>query len=541
MHMLRSVLSAYPRRALSHTRPQPRLSTNFAPFACWTSATYSTASLRSPQSFSQPHRASASQLPLHTFRRYDTRALTMASKNYDDVLKGKYPAKEHARRVVEVIRSSQPDFNGVLYLEGQKTKMIEDNDSEEHFRQRRYFYYLTGCELPDCYLTYDIATSRSTLYIPPVDPESVIWSGLPMSASEALQKYDVDEVRYTHEVNAALTSLAEAAPSSTVYAIPNQVSDSITFLGFGAKNFDVLKSAIERARVVKSDYEIALIAKANDISGAAHLAVLKRVRHVSNERELYATFLAECISRGAPHMAYHSIVAAGRAAATLHYVKNDEPTAGKLNLLLDAACELNCYASDITRTFPISGSFTPESRAIYDTVLRMQLETLAMLKEGVRWDDVHIHAHRVAIEGLLAAGIFKKEFSVDEILESRTSVAFFPHGLGHYLGMDTHDTGGNANYQDKDTMFRYLRVRGTLPAGSVITVEPGIYFCNFIIEPYLKDEKHSKYIDAAVLDKYWDVGGVRIEDNVVITKDGYDNLTTAVKDAKEMEKIISSS
>ncbi|TLS30768.1 hypothetical protein PpBr36_02541 [Pyricularia pennisetigena] len=407
--------------------------------------------------------------------------------------------------------------------------------------ERRYFYYLTGCELPDCYFTYDIATSRSTLYIPPVDPESVIWSGLPMSASEALQKYDVDEVRYTHEVNAALTSLAEAASSSTVYAIPNQVSDSITFLGFGAKNFDVLKPAIERARVVKTDYEVALIAKANEISSAAHLAVLKRVRHVSNERELYATFLAECISRGAPHMAYHSIVAAGRAAATLHYVKNDEPTAGKLNLLLDAACELNCYASDITRTFPISGSFTPESRAIYDTVLRMQLETLAMLKEGVRWDDVHVHAHRVAIEGLLAAGIFKKGFSVDEILESRTSVAFFPHGLGHYLGMDTHDTGGNANYQDKDSMFRYLRVRGTLPAGSVITVEPGIYFCNFIIEPYLKDEKHSKYIDAAVLDKYWDVGGVRIEDNVVITKDGYDNLTTAVKDAQEMEKIISSS
>jgi Xaa-Pro dipeptidase len=99
----------------------------------------------------------------------------------------------------------------------------------------------------------------------------------------------------------------------------------------------------------------------------------------------------------------------------------------------------------------------------------------------------------------------------DQLFKARTSVAFFPHGLGHYLGMDTHDTGGNANYADKDIMFRYLRVRGLLPARSVITVEPGIYFCRFIIEPYLKDPEQSKFIDEKVLEKYWSVGGVRIE------------------------------
>ena len=125
-----------------------------------------------------------------------------------------------------------------------------------------------------------------------------------------------------------------------------------------------------------------------------------------------------------------------------------------------------------TRTFPISGKFSTESRAIYDIVLKMQLETIAVLKEGVRWDDVHELAHKIAIDGLLELGILKGD--KEEILKNRTSVAFFPHGLGHYLGMDTHDTGGNANYADKDSMFRYLRVRGTLPAGSVITVEPGV-------------------------------------------------------------------
>lgn len=127
-----------------------------------------------------------------------------------------------------------------------------------------------------------------------------------------------------------------------------------------------------------------------------------------------------------------------------------------------------------TRTFPINGKFTTESRAIYDLVLKMQEETTNMLKEGVVWDDVHLTAHKIAIDGLLALGIFKGD--KEAILKARTSVAFFPHGLGHYLGMDTHDTGGHANYADKDTMFRYLRVRGALPAGSIITVEPGVSF-----------------------------------------------------------------
>ncbi|KAL8298937.1 hypothetical protein RB597_007525 [Gaeumannomyces tritici] len=473
---------------------------------------------------------------------------TMAQ--YKEILKGKYPAKEHAKRTVEALRAKQPGATGVLYLEGQKTKMIEDNDGEEHFRQRRYFYYLTGCDVPDCNYVYDMATSRSTLFIPPVEAESVIWSGLPLSAEEALERYDVDEVRYTNEVNAVLASLAAAAaaaaaPSATVHAIPSQVSDQVTFLGFGDKDLSLLKDAIERARVVKTPYELALIAQANEVSGAAHRAVLERVRTAANERELHAVFLSECVARGGPNQAYGSIVAAGCAAATLHYVKNNEPLEGKLNLLLDAGCEWDCYASDIvcfffTRTFPISGKFTPESRAIYDTVLRMQLESIAMLKEGVLWEDVHTHAHRVAIEGLLSAGVLRGG-TVDEILKARTSTAFLPHGLGHYLGMDTHDTGGNPNYADPDPMFKYLRVRGRLPAGSVITVEPGIYFCKFIIEPFLKDPVHSKYIDSAVLDRYWDVGGVRIEDNLVITKDGSENLTTAVKDVAEMEKIISSS
>jgi Xaa-Pro dipeptidase len=261
--------------------------------------------------------------------------------------------------------------------------------------------------------------------------------------------------------------------------------------------------------VVKTPYEVALIRKANEISTAAHINVMKAARNAKTESELYGVWIKSCIERNAENQAYHSIVAAGENGATLHYVKNNDSTAGKDVLLLDAGCEVDCYASDITRTFPISGEFSRESLNIYNIVLSMQKKCMAAIKAGMKWDDIHELAHKVAIDGLLSLGLLRGDPA--DILKARTSVAFFPHGLGHYLGMDTHDTGGNPNYSDKDPMFRYLRLRGVVPAGSVLTVEPGIYFCRFIIEPYLKDEAHKKFIDESVLEKYWSVGGVRIE------------------------------
>ncbi|KAI0110436.1 peptidase M24, structural domain-containing protein [Nemania sp. FL0031] len=463
-------------------------------------------------------------------------ATNMADIDVETVLKGKYPAKAHAKRVVEYIRSKVPDATGVLFLEGRSDHLLEDSDEPVPFRQRRPFMYLTGVDIPDCAFIYDMETAQSTLFIPPVDPESVIWTGLPLSIEEALAKYDVDNVLPTTELNPMLAKLGAANAKSTVFAIPERFSNDATFLQFDNKDLSVLAEAIDECRVVKDDYEIALIKKANQISSAAHRAVLENVRKVKNEYELEGVFIGNCMRQGAKKQAYPSIVASGRAAATLHYVHNDKEVTGKDLLLIDAGAEWSTYAADITRTFPISGRFTEQSRAIYEIVLQMQNDCIAMLKEGVWWDDVHVRAHEIAIDGLLSLGILKGNRK--EILEARTSTAFLPHGLGHYLGMDTHDTGGHPNYADPDPLFRYLRVRRNLPAGSVITVEPGIYFCEFIIKPFLTDPKHSKYIDENVLNNYWDVGGVRIEDNIVITKDGSINLTEAVKDPDEMEKII---
>lgn len=415
----------------------------------------------------------------------------------DAILAAKYPAKAHARRVAQALQA-QGDA-GAIYLEAQKTRMIEDNDEAMPFRyvdkldfklpvgcsanynhrQRRPFFYLTGCPEPDASMVYDVKADELTLFIPPIDPDSVIWSGLPLSLDGAAKLYDVDHVQYTTDVNATLAKIASSQGGKTVaFAIEEQVSEGIKFQGFSETNVSVLKKAIGDARVVKDAYEIALLRKANDISAKGHIAVMKAARTATNEREVEAAWMNTCIANGCREQSYHPIFAGGANGATLHYVRNDEYLVDqatkkrKGNLLIDAGGEYRTYCADITRVVPLTGRFPTETRQIYEIVLEMQAQCIAMLKEGVRWDDVHAHAHRVAIKGLLKLGILRG--SEDELFEKRVSVAFFPHGLGHYLGMDTHDTGGYPNYEDTDKMFRYLRVRGILPAGSVITVEPGV-------------------------------------------------------------------
>ncbi|CAI7653733.1 unnamed protein product [Penicillium bialowiezense] len=464
-----------------------------------------------------------------------------------------YPAKQHAANVAKYLQanhltekygdaSNHPAV--VIYLEAQKTRMIEDSDEAQLFRQRRPFFYLTGCLLPDAAVVYNSAKDELTLFIPPIDEESVIWSGLPLSPEEAAKTYNVDRVLFTTDVNSTLASIASTHSGKTAaFSIAERISKDVTFDGFAEINTSTLNTAIENTRVVKTSHEVALLRKANEISTKAHLAAIEAAKTATNERQIEAAIIGACIANGCREQSYHPIVAGGEGGATLHYVGNDvdlidpKTKQRKDSVLIDAGGEYQTYCADITRVIPLNGKFSDETRAIYELVLEMQIKCIDELKAGVRWDDVHALAHRIAIAGLLKLGILRG--SAEELFEKRVSVAFFPHGLGHYLGMDTHDTGGNPNYEDKDRMFRYLRVRGHLPAGSVVTVEPGIYFCPFIVNPVLKDPSTSQYIDAQVLDKYWKVGGVRIEDNIHILENGHENLTTAPKFIAEVESLAS--
>lgn len=458
----------------------------------------------------------------------------------DSIIAKRYPAKAHARRVASLLNSA----NGTIYLEAGPIWEHEDSDSEAPFRQRRAFYYLSGCPLSDSFLTYDIAKDHLTLYIPPIDPESVLWSGLPTSIDQAKDQFEVDEVLHT----TASPRLSEG--KVYIYA-ERQVSRPLG--SSGGVDKDHLKPAIDEARVVKDEYEIALMTQAIRISSLAHNTILRESSKFQTERDAQAVFEAVCLANGAMGQAYLGIYAAGRTAATLHYTKNDAslsiartPSGGteKPQLLLcDAGAEFRSYGADITRVVPLGpgGTFTTEAEQIYSLVLDMQRKCIDAIRPGVHWESVHLLAHKILISGFLKLGIFRSTYSTESILEARTSCAFLPHGLGHWLGLDTHDTGGCPNYKDPDPMFKRLRVRRELVEGAVVTVEPGIYFCKFIIDRWLNGEEkgtselHRAIVDEAVLERYWSVGGVRIEDDILVTKDGTKNLSAdAVKELPEV-------
>ncbi|KAL8685788.1 MAG: hypothetical protein Q9224_005671, partial [Gallowayella concinna] len=336
----------------------------------------------------------------------------------DSILQGKYPAKAHCAKVASYLQSkANASANAAIYLEGQKTILIEDNDEPRPFRQRRPFFYLSGCSLPDCHLVYEFSTATLTLFIPDLNPDSVIWSGLPLLPAEALKKYDIDACLTNSALASHIESLTKNDPTETQTYVLRPPPDTLHFQP--SPDDKHLRPAIDECRVTKDPYELALLRHANAISTAAHTAVLRAIPKARNEQDLEATFIATCISAGAKHQAYHGIFGSGENAATLHYQHNDQPLSDRKNILVDAGAEWECYCSDVTRTLPLTdGKFDAESRAIYTLVLRMQNAVFALLKADVEWESLHLRAHEVAVEGLLDLGILKGG-TVEELVKSR--------------------------------------------------------------------------------------------------------------------------
>ncbi|KAI4943988.1 hypothetical protein J4E91_009136 [Alternaria rosae] len=446
----------------------------------------------------------------------------------------KYPAKQHARRVQEKLGVEE----GLIYLPGQPARNNEDSDMPAPFRQRRYFYYLSG-------------------------PERVIWNGRGSTLAEALMKYDVDQVFYADELEYAVQGWAIGNRQAGIYVL----HQSSQFPGCDNLKPRIdsiaLRSAMNVCRMIKDDHEIKLIRKANDISSQAHREILANITKFKNEAQVEGLFMDVCISQQAKQQAYDPIAASGPNAGTLHYDANNEDLAGRQLMCLDAGCEYELYASDITRTFPLSTSWpSKEAESIYKLVQRMQETCIERLEPGVRYLDLHIMAHQIAIDGLLQLGILHRG-TKEEIYKAGTSRAFFPHGLGHHIGLEVHDVGqaqlmsvrrGKPVYQqapslypqdfhvpiyDSETCLAPTDPQSShLEEGMVVTVEPGIYFSAYALQHfYLPSPVHSKYINIEVLKRYMPVGGVRIEDDILITSSGYENLTTAPKGDAMIEVI----
>ena len=274
---------------------------------------------------------------------------------------------------------------------------------------------------------YHAPTDTLTLFIPPLDPDDVVWSGLPLSPEEALDTYNVDQCFTNEELKKRFDLLAEQQGQS-ILAVTNRGDLPFEPTGFSQISRETLHGVIDRCRVTKDAYEVALLRKANAIAADAHTSALKHVPKATNEAELKGQFLCTCVSQGAKHQAYGGIFGCGTNAATLHYQNNDEALTGKRNILIDAGPEWRGYCADITRTLPLhADGFDKESAQIYVIVEQMQEACFKLLKAGVEWEQVHLLSHEIAIEGLLSIGLLKGDKAA--ILKARTSVAFYPHGL----------------------------------------------------------------------------------------------------------------
>lgn len=437
----------------------------------------------------------------------------------------KYPAKLHCKTVYSHLKKPAH-----IFISGEQDVLYQYSDQARPFRQNRYFFYLSGCDIPGSHVIYNGPKDFLTLYLPDIDYEDVMWSGMPLSIQEAKDKFDVDDVKYASELSADVEGL-ETVLTTDINARNEKFA---SLLIAGDKD---LFHALDEARLIKDDYEIELMRHAAKLTDNCHYAVMSALPIETEETHIHAEFMYHALRQGSKYQSYDPICCSGPNCSTLHYVKNDDDLENKRSVLIDAGCEWSLYASDVTRCFPINGDWTKEHLEIYNIVLKMQKTTMDMIKPGVLWDDCHLTAHKIMIEEFLKLGIFKSEYSAQELFDAKVSARFFPHGLGHLLGMDTHDVGGHANYEDEDPMLRYLRLRRPLQKGMVVTDEPGVYFSPFLLEDVLKSDL-VKYIDTKVLDKYWYIGGVRIEDDILITETGYENFTKITSDPEEISKIV---
>lgn len=223
---------------------------------------------------------------------------------------------------------------------------------------------------------------------------------------------------------------------------------------------------------------------AAQVTGLAHISVMKAVTPGNTERELQALFEYECLKNGAKTQAYLPIVAADKRGSILHYGQNDKvvPSNKDSLLLIDAGCEYLCYASDVTRTYPVGGQFTGDWKTTYEIVLNAQVAVLGAIKEGVEWETMHRLAESKILDGLIKAGIVKGPEA--ELKNNHIAALFFPHGIGHLIGIDVHDVGGYPEGVGRinEPGIKYLRMRRKLQRSMAVTVEPGVYFVDAILD-----------------------------------------------------------
>jgi len=400
---------------------------------------------------------------------------------------------------------------------------VRNADTHYPYRSDSHFYYLTGFTEPEAALVLVAGTeagdSRQILFCRDKNPEREIWDGFRYGPDAAREIFGFDEAYPITELPAKLADLAcdraavytplglYPAWDHSVTAVLNEVRNRVR-TGVAAPETVVdVRASVAAMRLVKDAEELSLLRRAAEISCVAHRRAMARTRPGWFEYQVEAELAHEFLRSGAQAVAYPPIVASGPNACVLHYRENNRQTQETDLLLIDAGCEYQGYASDITRTFPVGGRFIGAQKAVYELVLAAQLACIEAVRPGKPFHDYHEVAERVLARGLIDLKLC--EGTLDAVLESGAYKQFYMHRAGHWLGLDVHDVG----------LYRVDGASRMLEPGMVLTVEPGCY-----IRPGEK-----------VPEEFWDIG-VRIEDDVLVTSEGNENLTAATpKSLSEVE------
>lgn len=427
--------------------------------------------------------------------------------------------------------------NSVVVLEGGKAECRHDTDHEFCFRQESYFHYLFGVKEPDFYGALELDTGKSFLFIPRLPAAYAVWMGTIHPPEHFVKMYGVDEAYYVDELSAVL----QKKGTKSVLVLNGKNTDSGAFhsgASFeGMDKFELDKTtlfpALSECRVTKTEEELKVMRYVIKISSEAHNIVMQNARVGMHEYQLESLFRHYVYEKGGcRHTSYTCICASGPNSATLHYGHAGQPNARKIGegemMMFDMGGEYHCYGADISRSFPISGKFTQPQREIYGTVLAAQEAVMKEMKVGVSWPAMHRLADRVICQELLKHGYLKG--NVDDMMKHFIGSIFMPHGLGHLLGIDTHDVGGypvhdSTIVRSTEPGLKSLRIGRVLLENMVLTVEPGVYFITSVLEEAINDPVRGQFLVADKIRAMYGFGGVRIEDNVVVLKDGIENMS----------------
>jgi len=426
---------------------------------------------------------------------------------------------EFKKRRHELRKLMQPDSVAIIPANREVTR---SRDTEFPFRQDSYFYYLTGITEPEGLLVIgNSEPDEETLFVLPADPEQEIWHGRRIGAEQAAEVSGVEGVFTTVDVEPQLPLLTDDRsvlyyPQGLYQWHDDFVQDLLAQLRGQRRKYKVpttqsdVRVLLDEQRLIKSESEIKLMREAARISVDAHMRAMKFARPGVWEYQVAAELHHEFVMQGGAAPAYGTICGSGENACILHYTENQSQLKSGDLLLIDAGVEFQGYAADITRTFPVSGIFSEPQKILYSLVLEAQEAALATLKPGNTMPEAHEASARVITEGLVRLGILQGD--PEQHLKDKTYRKFYMHSLGHWLGLDVHDVGTyEANGAPRE-----------LEAGMVLTIEPGLY-----IAP-----------DADV-DEQWKGIGIRIEDDILITDEGYENLTDGVpKSVQEIETLL---